>query len=263
VAVKEARRSTPTSINDSSPATLRFEPIQQIRAHEYVAEQIRRHIALRLIQPGEALPSERDLAAMFGVGRPTIQHALRLLEAAGLVQARRGRAGGTFISEQDQGSLAVDGLIVRVMRERKELEDLLQFRRLIEPATARAAAATRGKVDIDAMRAAIRGMDAATTEPEYMRHDTDFHIALARATGNAVLARTIEDIRMRLNDAMTLLPESDTWHRRITGEHELLLKSIERGDGETAERAMQEHVANSELGLRAVLAAISRRGARR
>ena len=57
-----------------------FDPIQQLRAHEYVAEQIRRHIALRLVGPGEALPSERELAAMFGVGRPTIQHAMRLLE---------------------------------------------------------------------------------------------------------------------------------------------------------------------------------------
>src|SRR5256885_10996226 len=49
---------------------VRFERIQQLRAHEYVAEQIRRHISLRLIKPGESLPAERELASMFGVGRP-------------------------------------------------------------------------------------------------------------------------------------------------------------------------------------------------
>jgi DNA-binding FadR family transcriptional regulator len=239
---------------------LRFERIQQLRAHEYVAEQIRRHISLRLIKPGEALPAERELAGMFGVGRPTVQHALRLLEAAGLVEARRGRRGGTFISRQDQDSLAVDGLIVRVMRHRKQLEDLLQYRHLIEPVVARVAAGTRRNRDLTAMRKAIRGMGAATTEPEYMRHDTDFHIALARATGNAVLTRAIEEIRMRLNDAMTLLPESDAWHKRISGEHEVLLDAIDNGDCQAAERAMEEHVANSEQGLRAVLAAIRRRG---
>ena len=264
MAVKSARRRTPTQSNgSSSAASVRFEPIQQLRAHEYVAEQIRRHIALRLIKPGEALPAERELASMFGVGRPTIQHALRLLEAAGLVEARRGRAGGTFISAQGQDSPAVDGLIVRVMRDRKELEDILEYRHLLEPAAARVAARTRRSADLSAMRRAIRGMAAATNEPEYMRHDTDFHIALARATGNAVLVRSIEDIRMRLNDAMTLLPESDTWHRRITGEHEVLLEAIENGDSETAERAMEEHVANSEQGLRAVLTAIRRRGLRK
>ncbi|MDQ2943355.1 MAG: FadR family transcriptional regulator [Candidatus Dormibacteraeota bacterium] len=246
--------------NGSTTASVRFEPIQQLRAHEYVAEQIRRHISLRLIKPGEALPAERVLAGMFGVGRPTIQHALRQLEAAGLVEARRGRSGGTFVSSQDQDSLAVDGLIVRVIRHRKELEDLLQYRRLIEPAVARVAARTRRNADLTAMRRAIRGMAAATSEPDYMRHDTDFHIALARATGNAVLTRVIEEIRMKLNDAMQLLPESDAWHRRISGEHEVLLEAIEAGDGQAAERAMVEHVANSEQGLRAVLVAIRRRG---
>ena len=253
MAVKEARRG-------ASPSTLRFERIHQLRAHEYVAEQIRRHIALRLIKPGEALPAERELAVMFGVGRPTIQHALRLLEAAGLVEARRGRTGGTFITRHDQDSHGADDMIVRVMRQRKELEDLLQYRRLIEPAAASVAASTRRSPDLAAMRRAIRGMAAATTEPDYMRHDTDFHIAVARATGNSFLTRAIEEIRMRLNDAMTLLPESEAWHQRLSGEHEALLGAIESGDADSAETLMQEHVAISEQGLRAVLAAIRRRG---
>jgi GntR family transcriptional repressor for pyruvate dehydrogenase complex len=253
VAIKEARRANGAS-------QVRFERIRQQRAHEYVAEQIRRHIALRLIKPGEALPAERELAGMFGVGRPTIQHALRLLEATGLVEARRGRTGGTFITHPDQDSLAADDLIVRVMRQRKELEDLLTFRRVVEPAVAKLAAATRTGADLSAMRGAIKGMEAATTEPEYMRHDTDFHLAVAHATSNTFLTRAIEEIRMLLNDAMTLLPESDAWHLRIQSEHSALLDAIENRDGEAAEALMQEHVANSEQGLRAVLAAIRRRG---
>jgi GntR family transcriptional repressor for pyruvate dehydrogenase complex len=255
VAVKEARRT-----NGASAPPLRFERIHQQRAHEYVAEQIQRHIALRLIKPGEALPAERELAVMFGVGRPTIQHALRLLEASGLVEARRGRTGGTFITGLDQDSMAADDLILRVMRHRKELEDLLLYRRLIEPAVARVATTTRRAADLAAMRRAIRGMVTATSDPDYMRHDTDFHIAVARATGNAFLTRAIEDIRMRLNDAMTLLPESDAWHKRISGEHEALLEAVEKGDAESAESLMQAHVAGSEQSLRAVLAAIRRRG---
>jgi DNA-binding FadR family transcriptional regulator len=240
---------------------VRFELIQQLRAHEYVAEQIRRHISLRLIKPGESLPAERELAVMFGVGRPTIQNALRMLEAAGLVEARRGRSGGTFVTQLDNDSLAADELILRVMRHRKELEDLLQYRSLIEPAVARVAATARRNPDVTAMRKAIQGMVAATTEPEYMRHDTDFHIAVARATGNAMLVHAIEEIRMKLNDAMTLLPESDTWHRRISREHEELFAAIESGNADRAERLMEQHVANSEQSLRAVLAAIRRRRA--
>lgn len=248
-----------TTNGHSMTSGVRFERIQQLRAHEYVAEQIRRHISLRLIKPGEALPAERELAVMFGVGRPTIQHALRLLEASGLVEARRGRSGGTFVTQRDGDSLAVDELMIRVLRNRKELEDLLQYRRIVEPAVARVAASARRGADLAAMRRAIQGMAAAATEPDYMRHDTDFHLALARATGNLVLAGVIEDIRSKLNDAMTLLPESDTWHRRLSNEHEALFEAIEAGDGDDAERRMEQHVANSEQSLRAVLAAIRRR----
>jgi DNA-binding FadR family transcriptional regulator len=146
------------------------------------------------------------------------------------------------------------------MRHRKELEDLLLYRRLVEPAVAGVAARTRRAADLAAMRRAIRGMRTATSDPDYMRHDTDFHIAVAHATGNAFLTRGIEEIRMRLNDAMTLLPESEAWHGRISGEHEALFHAIENGDAEAAEAIMQEHVANSEQSLHAVLAAIKRRG---
>jgi GntR family transcriptional repressor for pyruvate dehydrogenase complex len=238
---------------------VRFEPIQQLRAHEYVAEQIRRHIALRLIQPGESLPSERELATMFGVGRPTIQHALRLLEADNLVEARRGRHGGTFVSEPGGDEEAMDELIARLRRQRKELEELIVYRRAIEPAIARLAAESRRRTDVAAMRDTLERMAAAANEADYMRHDTEFHLAVARGSRNRYAAAQIEEIRMRLNDAMTLLPESKAWHERIDFEHGQIADAIEGRDGDAAAAAMGVHVANSEQGLRAVLAAVRRR----
>lgn len=242
------------------PPPLRFEPIQQQRAHEYVAEQIRRHIALRLIKPGESLPSERDLAVTFAVGRPTIQHALRLLEAENLVEARRGRAGGTFVSDLSQDGLSAGELVRHVAARPREIEDLLIYRRIVEPAVARVAAQTRHDADLGPMREALEGMAQATNEPEYMEHDTEFHIAVARATHNRFLSQAIEDIRMQLNDAMVLLPETEAWHRRIAGEHEALIEAIGAGDSNLAEKIMRMHVANSEQSLRAVLKAVLRRG---
>jgi DNA-binding FadR family transcriptional regulator len=238
-----------------------FEPIQQLRAHEYVAEQIRRHIALRLVGPGESLPSERELAATFGVGRPTIQHALRLLEADHLVQARRGRHGGTFVSEPDHNTGAMDELVARVLRQRPELEEVLEYRRTVEPRVAAQAAEVRRREDLRAMRRAMNGMAKASSEPDYMRHDTEFHLAIAGATHNRFMLAAIEDVRLRLNDVISLLPESDTWHRRLSGEHEAILAAIEARDAPAAERAMDHHVAASDLGVRAVIEAIKRRHA--
>lgn len=240
----------------------RFDPIHQLRAHEYVADQLRRHIALRLIPPGETLPSERDLASMFGVGRPTIQHALRLLEADRLVEARRGRRGGTFVLQPAEDTAAMEELIARVVRQSSELEELLVYRRTLEPPSAGVAAESHDAQDLVAMRGALRAMDLTSTEPEYMRHDTDFHLCLARATHNGFLAREIEEIRTRLNDAMSLLPESDTWHRRISGEHEAVLAAVEASDPRGAQEAMAVHVTHSDQSLRALLAAMSRRKTR-
>lgn len=239
-------------------APVEFEPIQQLRAHEYVAEQVRRHIALRLVRPGESLPSERELAVMFGVGRPTIQHAMRLLEADHLVEARRGRRGGTFVREPGEDAGAMEDLMARVLRQRKELGELLVYRRVLEPAVAAEAARTRRRTDLTDMWRAIRAMGEAQSEPDYMRNDTEFHIAVARASRNRFMESAIEDVRLKLNDAMSLLPESDVWHRRISGEHEKIVEAIEASDAVAAEAAMDLHVARSEQGVRAVLAAIRR-----
>jgi GntR family transcriptional regulator, transcriptional repressor for pyruvate dehydrogenase complex len=238
---------------------LEFAPIQQLRAHEYVAEQVRRHIALRLVAPGESLPSERELASTFGVGRPTVQRALRLLEADHLVQARRGRRGGTFVSEPTESAGAMDELLARVVGQRKELEEVLSYRRAIEPRVAGEAARSRRRPDLTAMSRAIAGMGEAGSESDYMRHDTEFHLAVARATRNRFMVGAIEDVRLRLNDAMSLLPESDTWHRRLGGEHDAIMAAIVSRDAQAAERAMSHHVAASDLSVRAVLAAIGRK----
>jgi GntR family transcriptional regulator, transcriptional repressor for pyruvate dehydrogenase complex len=236
-----------------------FGRIQPLRAHEYVAEQIRRHIALRLVGPGEALPSERELAAMFGVGRPTVQHALRLLEAERLVEARRGRLGGTFVLAPSDDAQVMEELIGRLLRRRQELEELLDYRCTVEPAVARIACETRRRTDLDAIEKTLAGMAAAVDEPGYMRCDTEFHLAVAAATHNRHFVRATEEMRLELNDALSLLPESETWHRRLSGEHEAIFAAIEARDADAAEEAAELHVAASARGVRAALAAIRRR----
>lgn len=238
---------------------IRFSRLQQPKAHEYVAEQIRRHIALRLIAPGESLPSERELASMFGVGRPTIQLALKELAADRLVESRRGRRGGTFVLEPADDTVVQDELISRLLARREELEELLDYRRSVEPLISKMAARLRKRNDLSAMRTTIRNMVSAREEPDYMRFDTEFHLAVARATQNRYLVRQMEEIRLQLNDALSLLPESETWHRRISGEHESIFDAIDARDARAAEEATLVHVDNSDRSVRATLAAIRRR----
>jgi DNA-binding FadR family transcriptional regulator len=243
---------------DLGRSLVNFDPIQPLRAHEYVAEQIRRHIALRLVGPGQSLPPERELVELFGVGRPTVQLALRMLEAEGLIEAKRGRTGGTFVRGTTEGQDA-DELFARLGRRETEIEELLILRRHIEPLVTRLAADERSRADLSLMRECLEEMQSTSTDADYMRCDTAFHLAVANASGNRYLVSDVELIRVELNDAFSLLPESEAWHNRITEEHDAIYDAIAARDADRAEECTETHVANSERGVRAALAAMKRR----
>jgi DNA-binding FadR family transcriptional regulator len=245
---------------EREPATPepQFAPVTPIRAHEYVAEQIRRHIKLRLTGPGKALPSERELVKQFGVGRPTIQLALRLLEAERLIEVRRGRNGGTFILGPVDDEDARFEQVARILRRRAEIEELLDFRDTVEPQIAAAAARARRAADLKRLRAAVKALDASSEEAGYMRYDTELHLGIGAATHNRFLAAAAEEIRHGLNEVISLLPESEVWHTRVAEEHHALLDAINARDDIAAADLMRTHAAHSREGVHAVLAAIKR-----
>lgn len=233
-----------------------FEPIAQMRAHEYVAEQIRRQIGLRLIPTGGSLPSERDLAALFGVGRATVQQAVRLLEAERLVTSRRGRHGGTFVIAPSSDDLAMDYLLVRLRRDAGRVKEALVFRRHIETVAAELAATTRRKPELREIEAACTRAESAESDIEFMTHDTQFHLAIARAARNRFILESVERLQLVLNDALTALPESELWHERSRHEHAAIRDAVKARDGEAARVAMTQHVASTERSVHALLAAL-------
>jgi GntR family transcriptional regulator, transcriptional repressor for pyruvate dehydrogenase complex len=233
-----------------------FRPLEQLRAHELVAEQIRRQIALRIVSPGQSLPPERELARLFGVGRATVQQAIELLEGERLLESRRGRSGGTFVVGSTLGDETPVGVLDRVRREREAILEALVFRAELEPAAAAAAAGARGQRDLAAMKAACRAAAATEDDAEFMEHDTELHLALGRATGNRYFAEGVERLRLVLNDALVALPDSALWHARSNREHESLLDALEAGDGRAARKAMQVHVSHTDQSVRALMAAL-------
>lgn len=232
---------------------LGFRPIASLRAHEEVAEQIRRGIALRLVGSSGVLPPERDLARQFGVGRATVQKAIALLEADGLVERRRGRRGGTFLV----GATSPDGdaqrLIEALRRNRDEIAEALEFRLAVEPPAA-ALAALKGRAEgLQQVAVAVEAAAAARSDAEFMEHDTEFHLAVGRAGGNRFLAEAIERLRLVLNDALAALPDSDAWHSWSNEEHGRIVAALLARDAETARDAMAAHVLHAEDAIRALL----------
>lgn len=233
-----------------------FEPIEQLRAHEYVAEQLRRQIGLHIIPAGGVLPTERELSAMFGVGRATVQAAVRLLEADRIVETRRGRHGGTFVTAITNDDIAMDYLLVRLRRSRHEIMEALAFRRDVDRFAASLAAVERTEDELAQIELANERAIAADTDLEFMAFDTEFHLAIARAAQNRYVYEAVERIRLVLGDALTALPDSAAWKKVTEREHRRILEAIVRGDGSAAGKAMERHVVSTAKSISDLLGAL-------
>jgi GntR family transcriptional regulator, transcriptional repressor for pyruvate dehydrogenase complex len=215
-------------------------PIKKTRVAEEVADRIRVLMLDGTFPPGQPLPSERHLAERFGVSRGSIRDALRTLETIGLLETRHGQ--GTFPHE-----LSVDRLVAplaSVMAYRSDLQDeLLDVRKMFEPAVARFAAQRATEEDLvdlqsilDAQRQKLKNGQSAIVE------DTAFHAILARSTRN----RVVMSIMATLND---LLVESRTQSLQQKGRparsmdgHEAVVAALRRRDADGAAQAMYNHI---------------------
>jgi DNA-binding FadR family transcriptional regulator len=215
-------------------------PIKKTRIAEEVADRIRVLMLDGTFPPGEPLPSERHMAERFGVSRGSIRDALRTLETIGLLETRHGQ--GTFPHE-----LSVDRLVAplaSVMAYRSDLQDeLLDVRRMFEPAVARAAALRATDEDLaDLQRILDTQRQKLKTGQSAIVEDTAFHAVLARSTRN----RVVMSIMATLND---LLVESRTQSLRQRGRparsmdgHEAVVAALRRRDEEGASQAMYNHI---------------------
>lgn len=223
--------------------TPRFEPIENIRAHEHVAEQLRRQISLHLIPVGAALPPERELAAMFGVGRATVQGAIQLLEADELVVTKRGRNGGTFAAERTPDSLSYEYLTIRVRRDRDRIQQAMTFRAFIEPLSAREAARNRTTKELDHIQRACHQVVEAESPLAFLAGDSILHLLIAHAAHNVFLVETVEQVRVVLNEVYAVLGTDGALWRDTSAEHEEIVGALRERDEGHAESAMSTHLA--------------------
>src|SRR3954468_15829664 len=160
-------------------------PIHRESAAQQIAGQIRAAMLAGDLETGQRLPSEHELADEYGVSRPTVREAMRLLAADGLVRAARGATGGTFIA------LPAPEAVAESLSETIELwfragstsaAEVEQARGWIERGCVRLAAENRTDADLQAIRSAIDGArDPAIDLDRFLALDIDFHVAISRA----------------------------------------------------------------------------------
>lgn len=225
----------------------KFDQISRKRAYEAVVSQVEERILRGELRPGDRLPSERELCSQMGVSRPTVREAMRALENAGMVALRPNDPAGGAIVRLPDGADFGRSLLSLVRFSQMSLADLIGFRLLIETAACYLAAHAEDAslVDsiIDAHEAVERVLDG--TDAEFVAADIEFHVSIARASGNRMLELCTHAVKSAMGSLIgeTMIRTQGAARRDFVRRHELIVEAIKSGSARGAsERARQDIV---------------------
>jgi len=207
------------------------------RLYRVVSGRIEELIRAENIQPGERLPSERDLATKLGVSRTSLREALIALELGGTVEVRGG--SGVYVSEQATP-------VVEVPTAGPGPFEVLAARRLIEVEVAALAAKHASDSAIDAILVAVLEMEQHHEERSGNEQaDRNFHLAIARATGNSAMVGVIEYLWSQRGSLWHKLKEhfqTEELRQQTLLDHRNIFSAIASHDVAGARTAMRAHL---------------------
>lgn len=218
------------------------------KRYEQIADQLLGQIGERRLRPGDAVPSERELTQVYGVGRSTVREALRMLESRGVIAAV---GNGTF-SVAGYANPLNSSLQLLLSLDQATMHDIYELRRVLECEAAAIAAQRHTEVHLASMEASIEAMTEAlgSADPDrgerYIDGDLRFHLAIAEATRNGLILHTmraLRDVMRRALMSIFLIPESP---ERSLEQHRAIRDAIAAGDAERARSAMGSHLARVE-----------------
>ncbi|GAA3742143.1 FCD domain-containing protein [Leifsonia bigeumensis] len=222
-----------------------FRPVRSGNTFEDTVARLLQTIRLGIVAPGSALPSERDLALRFSVSRDTVREAIRSLADAGFLVSRRGRYGGTFVSDTlPLGTLGITG-IVQSTPTAADIDDVLGLREILElGAVGTATIRSLSAADRELLWSRLQETKEASID-DYRRLDSRFHLTIAELTGLPSLVSLIADNRMRVNELLNNIPLLAPNIDHSNEQHEAIVVAILTGDRERAVEAMREHLEGS------------------
>lgn len=227
-------------------------PVSRASLPQEIVNTIAELIMTGTWKPGDLIPSEKDLAARFHVGRSTIREAIKSLSILGVLEARVGE--GSYVREANSELLSGAFKWGLLLSERN-LGDLVDVRVLVEVECAGRAAASRTEPAVHALMQTLEHMRGVQEdERRFMAFDNAFHTAIAEMAGNCIfasIASTIQVIVRLWYPAVYYVP--DTKEVTIV-EHLAIARAIEQGDVEAARAAMRTHLVRAAARLERVVA---------
>jgi GntR family transcriptional regulator, transcriptional repressor for pyruvate dehydrogenase complex len=210
-----------------------------------VSEQLRDLILKGDLVTGQRLPSEAEMAPMFGVSRSTIREALRILVTEGLLVTKRGVLGGTFVAELDPARIEGvlnSALTALALTNKVGAADFLEAWKALEIPAASLSARLRGGSLLEELELTSRELPEDTSREERLRQSGDFHSALLASSDNFLLVAMGRPVSTVARAQFSRTVPTDRFWFSNTDEHRRIYEAIAEGDVEGAEREVEAHI---------------------
>ena len=241
------KRRTVRGVTTAQEQAFALEPIRATRTFEAAIDHLTDAIERSNLRRGDRLPGEHELARRLEISRPTLRQALRVLELSGVIEVRRGKAGGVFVASELVPTVAISSAVAL---EESAAADVLRARRVLETAVAHEAAARATATDLERLERSIELLRSHLGErPLVMRADAMFHRALVRACSNRTLEAALRVVAKELAPIRDAYSGGLDRDRRTLDVHERQLDAMRRADPAELDRVLDEHFRMLEDGF--------------
>lgn len=227
---------------------MKLTPLERAKTYELVVRQIKGEIYAGRLRPGDRLPGERQMSEQLQVSRPSVREAIRILEAMEIVRSRPGNGAGSGLIVSTEPSRALSDLIgIHVALSSYSLEEVVGVRMALEVQAVRRIATRIDSMDLTQLRETLERMDAPDIQRSaFIDLDTEFHVELARRSGNTLLADLMIALREAVRRPMAIAFDDDElWADRVAmvrREHLAIVEAVAAGDARKSEEAMRHHI---------------------
>lgn len=212
-------------------------PVARTNLTTLILRELRDYVVAQGLREGDRLPPERELATRLNVSRPTLRSALQWLAQRGAL--RRVQGGGTFL---EPNFLAV--LVEAPGYEPEipaDLAEVLEARRVLEPAVARLATQRASDGDLETLESIYQHeAESIDDRRAWQQHYLQFHLNLARLSGNSILSDTLQVLFAPL---LRVLVHPDFDADKCLEDHRALIDALARRDGDAAAYHVEKHLA--------------------
>jgi GntR family transcriptional regulator, transcriptional repressor for pyruvate dehydrogenase complex len=209
-------------------------------ATQLVVAHVRGMLDRGELRPGDRLPAERELSRQLGVSRPSLRAGLRSLAVMGVVQIRPG--AGSFIAGGPP-VFGTDALRFQAALHGFTRDQMFQARLVLEVAVAGIAADHATSDDLISVSEEATGMFASVLDPQaFLRHDIEFHRAIAAACGNPILSALVNMVAEQFREQRQHSIGRANDLKEAADEHRAIYLAVRARDADRARRAMREHL---------------------